>query len=246
MTASTSTASAPQQGKKTARPSVWRLLASKYVDLLICGFISWILCFTFGWQVNWPTVTLFLWVGQIFWCRDRLNPTAGEYCLGIRYLTSASSQVVADIQVINPKLKLNGYLLVAGVVELTLSILFFSGWTFVGKVAAAGFVLSGSLSLAFWTVTGFAFFICAAYLLSGSKMAFWVVPVVHVVLAAELFRSYPIWRDLLQSDLFYTPWVWGVLVNLGKTQSFFFLELFGSWSLFLIGVLALSRKHLVN
>ena len=242
----TSTSTHPEQGKKTTRPSVWRLLASKYVDLLICGFISWLLCFTFGWQANWSSVTLFLWVGQIFWCRDRLNPTAGEYCLGIRYLTSASSQVVADIQVINAKLKLNGYLLAAGVVELTLAILFFSGWTFLGKAVVGGFVLAAPFSLAYWTAGGFAFFVCAAYLLNGSKRALWVVPSIHAILAVDFFKSYPVWKDLMQSDLFYTPWVGNALVNIAKTQSFFFLELFGLWSLFVICAIAFSRKHLVN
>ncbi len=129
MTATTSTHSQP--GKKSARPTVWRQFASKYVDVLICGFISWVVCFTFGWHTYWASMTLFLFFGEWFWCRDRLHPTAGEYCLGIRYLTSSSSQVVADIQVIQAKLKLNGFLLTAGIVEMTLAMLpLFSGWTF--------------------------------------------------------------------------------------------------------------------
>lgn len=244
MTASTSTHSNPR--KQTVRPSVWRLIASMYVDLLICGFIAWILSFTFGWQSHWPTVALFLLFTEVLWCRDRLNPTAGEYCLGIRYLTSSSSQVVADIKVINPKLKLNGALVFAGVVELTMAILLFCGWTFLGKVVVWGNVVNAPLSLIYWAVAGLAFFLCSGYLLSGFKYTPWVVLVIHGWFAADFFQSYPIWKELLQSDVFYTPWVSNLLMHLAKSQSFLFLELFGLWSFFVIGVLLFSRKHLVN
>jgi hypothetical protein len=241
----TSTSTNPER-KQTPRPSMARILSSKYLDILICGFIAWLICFTFAWQSYWLTITLFLWLGELFWCRDRLVPTVGEYSLGIRYMTSSSSQVVADIQVIHPKLKLNGFLLAAGIVELTLAFLFFCGWTFVGKAVVGGFVLPPAFTLFYWAFVGFAFFICSGYLLNGCKAALVVVPAVHGLLALDFFRSYPVWKDLMQNDLFYTPWVWGVMVHLAKTQPLFFLQFFGLWTLFLFVVLSLSRKHLVN
>src|SRR5689334_11172946 len=118
MTASTSTQTPSR--KPTPRPSAWRQLAAIYVDCLICAFVGWVVCFTFAWQGYWSSLALFLWIGEFMWCRNQLHPTAGEFCLGIRYLTSSSSQVVADIQVIHPKLKMNGFLLTAGIMELTL------------------------------------------------------------------------------------------------------------------------------
>ncbi len=244
MTTTTSTGTEPRQ--PSARPSVWRLIGSQYVDLLMCGFVAWVVCFAFGWQTNWASLALFLWAGQLFWCRDRLHPTAGEYCLGIRYLTSSSSQVVADIQIVHAKLKLNEYLLVAGVVELTLAFLFLSGWTFLGKAVVFGVVLGSPYALVYWAFAGFAFFICGGYMLSGCKVALWVVPLVHVLFGLDFFISYPAWKELMQNNLFYTPWVWSALVAFAKSQSFFFLELFALWSCFVMGVLAFSRKHLVN
>ena len=242
MTASTSA----QPGKKSQRPTVLRLLASKYVDLLICGFFAWVVCSTFSWQSLWASFTLFLWVGEVIWCRDRLNPTAGEYCLGIRYLTSSSSQVVADIQVIHPKLKLNGFLLTSGVVELTLAILFLCGWTVLGKAVFWGMPFGPPLSLAYWIISGFAFFLCSGYLLGGSKNALWIVPLVHLVLALDFFMSYPSWKALLQNDMFYPPWLSEAFIHVAKYQSFFLLEIFTLWSLFVALSLIFSRKLLVN
>jgi hypothetical protein len=243
MTASTSVQSNP---RKTVRPSVARLLASKYVDILICGFIAWVVCFTFSWQSLWATLTLFLWVGEVIWCRDRLNPTAGEYCLGIRYLTSSSSQVVADIQVIHNKLRLNGFLVTAGVVEMTLAFLFFGGWTFLGKVAFLGFAFGPPLSLLYWAVAGFAFFLCCGSLLSGSKLALWIVPIVHACFLAEFFRSYPAWKNILQNDFSPHPWISEATLNLVKSESFIPLGIFVVWSFFVFASILLSRKHLVN
>jgi len=242
----TTTSATPPPGKKSLRPTVWRILASKYVDLLTCGFISWIICATFGIQSYWATLTLVIWMSEVFWCRDRLNPTAGEYCLGIRYLTSSSSQVVADIQVIHAKLKLNPYLLSSGVVELTLAILFLCGWTVLGKAVFLGFAFGPPLSLVYWVGAGFAFFLCSGYLLSGSKAAFWAVPIVHLAIAFDFFISYPAWKQLLQSDSFYPPWVSEAVIHIAKYQSFFLLELFALWSFFVVLTLIFSRKHLIN
>lgn len=244
MTASTTTHS--QSGKKTHRPSTWRVVAAKYVDLLICGFMAWILAFTFGWQSSWATLTLFLFFCEWFWCRDRLNPTAGEYCLGIRYLTSASSQVVADIQVVNNKVKLNGFLILLGVAELTTAILFLCGWTFMSKVAVWNNPFGPPLSLLYWVASGFAFFICAGYLLSGSKNAFWAIPVIHGVFALDFFQSRPLWEDLLKTCVFANPWAMGAMIHLAQSQFSLLLEGFAVWSFFAAGVLIFSRKHLIN
>ncbi len=240
----TTTQSQPR--KPTARPTVWRLLSSKYVDLLICGFVAWLVCFAFGLQSFFISITTILWVVEWFWCRDRLIPTVGEYCLGIRYLTSSSSQVVADIQVIHNKLKLNGFLLGAGVVDLSLAILFFCGWTFLGKAVFLGIQVGPPLALVYWIFTGFLFFISSGNLLSGSKQALWVVPAAHLATGIEFFISYPVWKPLLENDLSYPPWVTPAFVHMIKSQSFFFLEVFGVWSLFVVASLVFSRKHLIN
>lgn len=239
MTASTTTH--PQSRKQTIRPSLWRLMAGYYVDLLLCGFIAWIICYTFQKQAYWFSTMVFLYICELIWCRDRLNPTTGEYCVGIRYLTSSSSQVVADIKVVHQKLQLNGFLLTAGVVELTLAILFFTGWTFLGKAVLFGQCLLPPLSVAYWALAGFVFFFCGGYLLSGSKMAFWTVPAVHVFFLAEFFLSAPVWRKLIQNE----PLPAGFL-HLINSAPFPLLHLFVFWSLFVFGTLAFSRKYLVN
>jgi hypothetical protein len=242
----TTTTTTNPERKQTIRPSVGRVIGSKYVDLLIGGFISWLICFTFGWQTNWPTITLFLWVAELFWCRDRLVPTVGEYCLGIRYLTSSSSQVVADIQVVHPKLKLNGFLLTVGVMDLTLAFIFFCGWTFFSKAVVSGFVLDPGYTLFYWALVGFAFFVCSGYLLNGSKLALAVVPAVHGILAVDFYKIYPVWKDLMENNLLYTPWVWATVVHLSKTQPMIFLQFYILWSVFVVLVLYFSRKLLVN
>lgn len=240
MTASTTTHSQPR--KQTTRPSIWRSIASYYVDLLICGFLAWIVCFTFGWQSYWFSLTIFLWVGEVIWCRDRLNPTAGEFCVGIRYLTSSSSQVVADIKVVPNKLKLNGFLLFVGVVELTLAILFFSGWTFMGKAAFFGLSFGPPFSVAYWALVGFAFFLCSGYFLNASKLALWVVPLFHGLFLVDIFLSENVWRGLLQEDPLAAAGVFHFL----RSEPVPMLNLFILWSLFVLGSLAFSRKHLVN
>lgn len=240
MTASTTTHSQPR--KQATRPTLWRSITSYYVDLLICGFLSWIVCFTFGWKPYWFSLALFLWVGEVLWCRDRLNPTAGEYCVGIRYLTSSSSQVVADIKVINNKLKLNGFLIATGVLELTLAILLFSGWTLMSKAAFWGIAIGTPLSMAYWALTGLAFFICSGYLLSGSKLALGVVPIVHVIFGVDLFLSGNIWNKLIQNDPLFPQ----RFLHLVNAEPFHFLNFFALWTLFAIGALIFSRKHLMN
>lgn len=167
-------------------------------------------------------------------------PTSGEFFLGIRYLTSSSSQVVADIQVIQAKLKLNSYLIAGGIVDLTLAFCFFSGWTFFPNAVAFGYSFDPSLSVVYWALSGLGFFLCAGYLLGGSKMAFVIVPIVHAVFCADFFLSQSHWVELLQG---FTPVFFPVLL---KNLPLPFYEIFAAWSLYVTGALALSRKHMIN
>ena len=176
----TDTTTAPGDSKKKSpRPGTARILAGYYVDFLLSAFLSWVACFSFGAQNFWFWVTLFVWVLEVLWCRERLVPTAGEYVLGIRYMTSSSSHVVADIQVLHPKLVLNGFLLFGGVVDLTLAFLFLSGWTFLARAVVLGMAIESPWSLIYWVVSGLLFFLAATALLGGSKSAVWLVPLIH-------------------------------------------------------------------
>ncbi|HVZ80871.1 MAG TPA: hypothetical protein VHE12_08740 [bacterium] len=240
MTAHT-TAHTPPGGKKNTRPTLVRQMLSKYVDVLVCGFLGWIICFTIpGWRPYWAQAGLFLFFSQWIWCREQLNPTAGEFFLGIRYLTSSSSQVVADIQVIQAKLKLNGYLILAGIVDLTLAFSFLAGWTFFPNAVAFGYAVDPSLSVAYWTLVGLAFFVCAGYLLGGSRMALFVVPFVHLVLCIDLFLGQSQWASLFQG---LPP---SFLPTLLKVLPVPVYQLFLAWSFYVVGALGLSHKHMVN
>jgi hypothetical protein len=238
LTASTTTHPSPK--KQNTRPTLWRVAASKYVDLLLAGFIAWVVCFAFGWRSAWSSLAVFLWVAETLWCRDRLHPTAGEFCLGIRYLTSSSSQVVADIQVVHSKLRLNTFLVAGGVLELTLAVLFFSGWTFLGKAAALGMVLEPPLPMLYWGLMGLGFFTCGGLVLGGSRGALWSVPLLHLATALDLRWSHEAWRSILRSDGAVFGWVTrlpGWVVSWEATALL---------ALVLTVGLLLSRKHLVN
>lgn len=240
MTASTTTH--PQSRKQTIRPSVGRTLASYYVDLLLCGFLAWITGFALEWGPYWIQFALVLWVSEKFICRERLIPTAGEYCVGIRYLTSSSSQVVADIKVVHPKLKLNGFLIAAGVSELTLAIGSFSGWTLLPQAAFFGIRFGPPLSVAHWALAGFAFFLCSGYLLSGSKPALFLAPAVHGLLMADLFAGRAVWQDILQGNDLAAP----MMAHFLKNPPLPWMDLFTALSLFVVVTVIFSRKQLVN
>jgi hypothetical protein len=243
----TDTTTAPADPKKKSpRPSSVRILAGYYVDFLFVAFLSWVACFSFNGQSFWFWVTLIVWILEVVWCRDRLVPTAGEYIMGIRYMTSKSSHVVADIQVIHPKLVLNGYLLFGGVVDLSLSFYFLSGWTFLSKAVVLGMPLQPPWSLIYWVVSGLLFFLAASSLLGGSKSAVWLVPLIHAWFLADFQKSLTGWTGLLPNALIITPWVSVTLNALAKNQSTVMLGLFTLFSVYLLLVVAFSRKHLVN
>ncbi len=150
--------------------------------------------------------------------------------------------MVADIQVIQVKLKLNGFLLTAGVVELTLAMFLFSGWTFLSQAPAFGYCLEAPLSLIYWTLAGMAPFLCSGYLLSGSKLAFGVVPVIHGIFLVDIVLSRPLWNDLLQSGKVAAS----SLTPTTPSQPFPLVDFFVVWTLYVVLTLIFSRKHMVN
>jgi hypothetical protein len=161
-------------------------------------------------------------------------------------LTSSSSQVVADIQVIHAKLKLNGFLLAAGVVELTLAFAFLTGWTFIEKAVVWGYSFGGPFSLLYWVPMGLAFFVCGGQILSGAKNSLWILLATHLVLGIEFVKSYPVWESFFKEAPSYTPWISALLVNLIKSQAIYLPGLFLFWTAFAAASLYFSRRHLVN
>ncbi|MGH7740102.1 MAG: hypothetical protein ACREL1_08150, partial [bacterium] len=79
---SASATTSPRGREPIVKPSVFRRLSGLYLDALIASFFSWLICFTFSWQHEWNSMALVLLVVELFWCRDRLRPTVGEFCLG--------------------------------------------------------------------------------------------------------------------------------------------------------------------
>ena len=96
--------------------------------------------------------------------------------------------------------------------------------------------------MAYWALAGFAFFLCSGYFLSASKLALWMVPFFHGVFLVDIFLSENAWRRLLQDD----PMAAAGIFHFLRSEPFPLLNLFVLWSLFVIGTLLFSRKHLVN
>ena len=250
MSDSTATATGPSTGpggrEPAAKPSALRRLGGLYLDILISSFFGWIVCFTFGWQAYWSSIVLFLLVAELLWCREHLNPTVGEFCVGIRYLTSSSAHVVADIKIINPKFKLNDYILLAGVGEITLSFIFLCGWTFCNQIIVLGMPVGQPFSLVYWVLSGLAFFACGASFLSGSKNTLWTVPPVQLWFVFDFYRSADPWGKLLKADQDYSPWFANAFATFAKLPGPLWFELFCCWSFFAILVVLLSRRQWVN
>jgi|GEM_PF-1680193 len=244
---SETTATSPSDSKKKSpRPGSARILAAYYLDFLFSAFLGWVACFSFNTPAEWFWVTVILWFVEVLWCRNRLIPSAGEYVLGIRYMKSSSSHVVADILVLHPKLVLNDFLVFGGVVDLTFALVFLCGWTFMGRAVVAGLTLDSPWSLIYWVAYGLLFFLASTAMLSGSKNAVWMVPLIHAWLLFDFHQSFIGWTGQIPSSLILTPWVSSLVIALGKNQSTLILGLFSIYSLYLLAVVAFSRKHLVN
>jgi hypothetical protein len=218
-------------------------LASLYLDFLISAFLAWIVCFTFHWESDWSSMLLVLLVAELFWCRDRLHPTVGEFCLGIRYLTSSSSHVVADIKVVNPKLKLNDFILMAGIVEISLAFFFLCGWTFFNQVVFLTMAFGAPLSMVYWVLGGLLFFVCGASFLSASKNTTWIVPLAHVWFCLDLFKSADGWVKIIKENSADAPSVAALLAAWPKATGPLLTELFCLLSAYMIAVVFFSRRH---
>jgi len=229
----------PRGGREPiTKPTLFRRLAGYYLDLLVSAFLAWIVCFTFRWQADWSSLALLILIAELFWCRDKLNPTIGEFCTGIRYLTSSSAHVVADIKIVNPKFKLNDFILLAGLVEITLAFAFFCGWTFLDQVAFLRLTFGPPLSLIYWTLAGLLFFMCGASFLGGSKNTPWVVILAHGWFSLDLFFSSDEWAARLREAFGPAgPTAWADLTGPHLT------EFFCALSLYLIATAFFSRRH---
>jgi hypothetical protein len=244
MTTLEQTASVPPTGRQPAkRPSAWRKFGAFYLDALFATFIGWMLADAFAVRDSWSTITLGLYVLQNFICRGTLKPTVGDFFMGIRYLSSSSNQVVADIRIINPKLKLSGFLLFAGAVETTWAVLSFSLWTFLDKAVFLGHVLENPNSFLFYTIFGFLMFFCATLLLSTSRKAQWTVPIIHGCLLLELIQSATHWLTLIPSVEITLPWAEKAARINGDVTAAFVLA-FGFWTLVIMAGVYFSRKNL--
>jgi hypothetical protein len=152
--------------------------------------------------------------------------------MGIRYLTSKSSQVIAQIQVLDPRSRLNGPLLVAGLVETTLAFAALAAWTVLDRAVVLGRILVGGPAFLFWLISGALLLTCAFRILSGSRSAPWRVPLDHAVLAVAAGADLGPWTGDLHTG-------WRSLTAAGFAG-------FAAWTVALTGILVLSRAHLTR
>lgn len=227
------------------RPSAWRKLGSFYLDLLFASFLGWIICNAFAARIHWPTVSVGLYLVQSIICRGTLKPTLGDYFMGIRYLASASNQVVADIRVVNSKSKLNGFLLFAGIFETTWAVLGLSLWTVLDKTVLLGKVQDNPIAFLHYTTLGFLMFVSSALLLSTSQNAKWFVPIVHGCILLELFQSAVPWLNLFPTLEINLPWAEKAALLSSNVPATVIL-VFVVWSLVISIGVAMTRKILVN
>jgi hypothetical protein len=236
---------APNAGRTPAkRPSGWRRLGSLYLDMLFSSFLGWVLATAFTAKPSWPTFALAFYVIQNFFCRGTFKPTLGDAFLGIRYLASASKQVVADIRVVNPKVKVNGFLLVAGVVEITFALIALSLWTAMDKAVFLGRELNNPGAFFYDTVLGLILFGCASQLLSASQNVKWSIPIAHACILLELVQSASKWFALIPTMEGVLPWSKAAPLNALVPEVV--LMAFVLWSVVLMGGVYFSRKILVN
>lgn len=244
MTTLEQTASPPNH-KPARRPSLWRKFGSFYLDLLFASFLGWILCNAFAARENWATVSVILYFIQNMICRGMLKSTMGDFFMGIRYLASSSNEVVADIRVINPKSKLNGFLLFAGIFETTWAILDLSLWTVLDKAVILGHVRENPTAFLYYILLGLVMFVCAALLLCASKNSLWAVPIVHACVLLELFQSAASWINFIPSINITLPWA-EKAAQLTSNVPAVFILVFAVWSIVLVAGVFFTRKILVN
>lgn len=168
------------------------------LDLLLCGFLGWTTCWVLEGGAFAPGLAGLLLLGLRLWGRDRLQPTFGEHLLGIQYLASASSQVITDIQVLDPRRRIPPVLVAAGILDVALGFAFLAGWTLFPASALFGEVRTGGGALAGWLLPGLSLLWAGTDLLSGSRLAPRVVAVLHAALAFEAWMSRSAWLDALQ------------------------------------------------
>ena len=227
------------------RPTAWRRFGASYLDMLFSAFLAWVSCHAFQAHDEWFFVFITIYFIQAVFCRGNLKPTLWEATLGVRYLMSTSNQVVADIKVVNPKLKLNAFLMAAGVVEISLALAVLSLWTVLDQAASWGTVLKEPTSFLYYGGFGILLFLCAASLLSGSRNARWAVPIVHAGLLLDHFVSAAKWLEILPGKEVLWPWAAkAAKIEPGLVASA--LLFFAAWSLVLAVGTGLSRKYLVQ
>jgi hypothetical protein len=238
-------AAAPGTGRQPARrPSVWRKLGAAYLDFLFACFLGWVGMASSQAKDEWALLAAALLLAQSFICRAILKPTLGDFFMNIRYLTSSSNQVVADIRVVNPKVKMNGFLLVAGIGETTWAVFGLSAWTLFDHSASLGVELSSASSFLYYVVFGFLMLLSASSLLSGARTARWAVPGAHVVILIDQLVSARLWLHALSDQEVLWPWA-EKAVRISPEGVSMFLLLFAVWSVILSIGIAFSRRHLV-
>ncbi len=231
--------------RKPIRPNSLRRFLSIYIDGVLCFFSSWIIANVsdhFHWVLE---LSLVFYLVEIIFCKLQLWTTIGEFCVGIRYLTSSSKQVVADIQIIHPKLMLNPFLIIAGSLEFTFSVLFFSGWTFFHQILLGNYVFSNSISITFWIGEGILFFLSSVYLWSGLKLTIVLIPLIHLFDFLLFLIVLLKWHLIFHANHLSLK-RWPHLLSHYPNIFEIFVIIFGIWSLILILGILISKRQLIN
>jgi len=223
---------------------LFRKIGASYLDFLFACFLGYVGAVAFQTREDWALYAAILLLLQVFLCRAMLKPTLGDLFMNIRYLTSASNQVVADIRVVNPKVKLNGFLLAAGILETTWAVFGLSAWTLFDQAASFGAVRGGALSFIYYTAFGFLLLLCASSLLSASKASRWAVPGIHALVLSDHLASYGAWQEALKGHAVLWPWADKAVPIATEAVSITLLA-FAAFSILLASCIALSRKFLV-
>ena len=218
--------------RKTARPSFLRKSVAFLLDFFLSSLLAWDLAVAVGDRSLAVSLGLTLLFGIRLWFRGRIQPTPGEFSMGIRYLTSSSRQVVAEIQVLNPKLRLNTALLASGVAEMLLAFGCLAAWTRCDLVAPFGQVVEGASAFGVWLLIGALHLACSFYILSGSRLARSRVPMVHALTAILIGWDLSAWTLCLPATM--SSWIRPAFIA-------YCVE-----SVLLGIVLVLSRNHLVH